>query len=135
MAKGQHPYKEHHQWVLANCLAQTKALSFGRGAKELQDKENIREDLLPFQIFEGQRPNTTIILKELNPFTLGMLMAFYEHQVFSLGHLQNIYSFDQWGVELGKTLAQDIYHGEKTDFDASTNKQREILRMFSNDAE
>ena len=118
-----HSYREHHQWLLANCLAQTRALFLGKGEEEA---------MIPFKTFEGKRPSTTIILKELTPFTLGMLMAFYEHQVFCLGHLQNICSFDQWGVELGKALAREIHDAPKnTTFDPSTDKQREILYSFS----
>ncbi len=121
VAKPEHKNQENHYWTLANCLGQTRALSLGK------------HDHNPFKTFTGQRPSTTIILKELSPLNLGMLFALYEHQVFCLGHLQNIYSFDQWGVELGKSLAKEIYEREKTgqSFDASTNRQLQVLADFS----
>ena len=98
-AKVKHPYREHHEWVLANCLAQTRALFLGKSEED-------EEAMIPFKTFEGKRPSTTIILKELTPFTLGMLMAFYEHQVFCLGHLQNICSFRSMGSGVGQGLGQ-----------------------------
>ena len=65
-------------------------------------------ELLPFKVFEGNKPTNSILVKELNPFTLGQLIAFYEHKIFVQGSIWNIYSFDQWGVELGKQLANKI---------------------------
>ena len=120
VAKPEHSNHDHHRWLLANCLGQTKALMTGN----LDDS--------PFKKCSGRRPSTTIILKQISPSNLGMLSALYEHQVFCLGHLQNIYSFDQWGVEIGKTLAKKIYEAQETScqFDLSTDRQVQILKDF-----
>ena len=125
VAKAHHGDGRMHSWLLANCLAQTRALLMGRSAQEVI-AEGTDEALVPFKTFGGGRPSTSLILKELNPSTLGMLAAFYEHRVFCLGHFQNVYSFDQWGVELGKALAKDI-HERKATFDPSTEGQLAVL--------
>jgi glucose-6-phosphate isomerase len=90
------PVGDHHQKLLSNFFAQTGALMNG---KEHTD---------PFRIFEGNRPSNSIIVKKLTPFTLGKLIALYEHKIFVQGIIWNIYSFDQWGVELGKQMANII---------------------------
>jgi glucose-6-phosphate isomerase len=87
---------DHHQKLLSNFFAQTEALMNGT------DNEN------PYRIFEGNRPTNSILIKQITPFTLGQLIALYEHKIFVQGVIWNIYSFDQWGVELGKTLANKI---------------------------
>ena len=96
VARPHHESGEPHSWLLANCLAQTRALMAGKTAGKVR-KEGTAEALVPFKSFAGGRPSTTIVLKELTPFALGMLTAFYEHRIFCLGHFQNVYSFDQWG--------------------------------------
>lgn len=100
--KPAHKHDEHHKKLLANCFAQSEALMDG----------NLNED--PFRNFEGNRPSNTLLMDELNPSNLGSLIALYEHQVFVQGIIWNIFSFDQWGVELGKVLAKKIVAGEKS---------------------
>ena len=106
---------EHHKKLMANFYAQTQALAVGKTKEEVhldlkfQGKiENI-EKLLPFKVFEGNKPTNTILIKKLTPRNLGSLIAMYEHKIFVQGILWNIYSFDQFGVELGKELAHKIY--------------------------
>ena len=106
---------EHHTQLAANCFAQSEALMKGRSADEVkaelaaQNMEQSRADMLvPYKVFDGNRPSATILFRELSPETLGSLIAMYEHKVFVQGALLNIFSFDQWGVELGKSLAKAI---------------------------
>lgn len=107
--------KEHHDKLMANFFAQTQALAEGKTKEEAhldlktQGKMNEIETLLPYKIFEGNKPSTTILIKKLTPKTLGSLIAFYEHKIFVQGIIWNIFSFDQFGVELGKELAQKLY--------------------------
>jgi glucose-6-phosphate isomerase len=98
---------EHHDLLLANCLAQTEALAFGKTAATLR-AEGVARSLIPHRTFEGNHPTTTIVADRLDPFTLGSLVALYEHKVFVQGAIWGINSFDQWGVELGKVLAKRI---------------------------
>jgi glucose-6-phosphate isomerase len=97
----------HHDILLANVFAQTEALAFGKSAKEVK-AEGTPDWLVPHRVFEGNRPSNTILAERLTPETLGKLIALYEHNVFTQGAIWNIDSFDQWGVELGKVLAQRI---------------------------
>jgi glucose-6-phosphate isomerase len=114
-AKETHPYKNHQQILLCNFIAQTEALMKGKNEEEVYEDliksgktaEQIQE-LLPYKIFEGNKPSSTFLFKEFNPFELGRLIALYEHKIFVQGVIWNIYSFDQWGVELGKQLAGSI---------------------------
>ena len=101
------PLGRHHDMLLANVFAQTEALAFGK-TKEQVKAEGTPNWLVPHRVFEGNRPTNTILAEELNPETLGKLVALYEHSVFTQGVLWDIDSFDQWGVELGKVLAQRI---------------------------
>ncbi|MBE0665193.1 MAG: glucose-6-phosphate isomerase, partial [Candidatus Aminicenantes bacterium] len=101
------PYKDHHERLLANMFAQSQALAFGRTLEELA-AEHVSEVLLPFREFPGNRPSNTIMAEKLTPGILGRLIALYEHKVFVQGVIWNIFSFDQWGVELGKSLAKKI---------------------------
>ncbi|MCB0716562.1 MAG: glucose-6-phosphate isomerase [Chitinophagaceae bacterium] len=124
---------EHHEKLLSNFFAQTEALAFGKNEdavkNELKNKgltEKEISQLLPFKIFPGNKPTNSILLKELTPFTVGTLLALYEHKIFVQGVIWNIYSFDQWGVELGKELAQKILlelrsQTPSTEHDGSTN--------------
>jgi len=95
---------EHHRRLMANMLAQASALAFGRTAAEAR-KGGVSGDQLPWRLFPGNRPSSILMMKRLSPFNLGRLVALYEHKVFVQGVLWDIYSFDQWGVELGKGLA------------------------------
>jgi glucose-6-phosphate isomerase len=97
----------HHEILLANVFAQSEALAFGKTAEEVRS-EGIEESLVPHRVFEGNRPSNTILAERLDPATLGKLVALYEQMVFTQGVIWNLDSFDQWGVELGKVLAQRI---------------------------
>jgi len=101
------PLGRHHDMLLANVFAQAEALAFGKTAKEVK-AEGIPDSLAPHRVFEGNRPSNTILADKLTPEVLGKLIALYEHSVFTQGVIWNINSFDQWGVELGKALAQRI---------------------------
>jgi glucose-6-phosphate isomerase len=101
------PTGDHHDLLMANLFAQTEALAFGKTADELR-AEGVPEALVPHRAFEGNRPTNTLLAERLTPATLGALVALYEHKVFVQGTIWQINSFDQWGVELGKVLAQRI---------------------------
>src|SRR5215468_5516378 len=101
------PLGRHHDILMANVFAQTEALAFGKTIEEVK-AEGTPDWLAPHQVFEGNRPSNTILAERLTPETLGKLVALYEHYVFTQGVIWNINSFDQWGVELGKVLAQRI---------------------------
>jgi glucose-6-phosphate isomerase len=101
------PLGNHHDLLLANVFAQTEALAFGKTAEEVR-AEKTPEWLVPHRVFQGNRPTTTLMAERLTPAMLGTLVALYEHTVFTEGALWQIDSFDQWGVELGKQLAQRI---------------------------
>jgi glucose-6-phosphate isomerase len=131
--ESQTPLGDHHEKLLANFLAQTEALAFGKTAGEVRDeiekKEMPRatlEALLPHKVFEGNRPTTSLLYQKLTPHRLGSLIALYEHKIFVQGIIWGINSYDQWGVELGKELASRILpklRGDETvpDHDSSTN--------------
>jgi glucose-6-phosphate isomerase len=106
-ARPLHALGRHHDMLLANVLAQTEALAFGKTAEEVT-AEGTAEALVPHRVFEGNRPTNTLLLDQLSPAALGRLVATYEHDVFTQGAIWGIDSFDQWGVELGKALAQRI---------------------------
>jgi glucose-6-phosphate isomerase len=97
----------HHDLLMANYFAQPEALAFGKTAQEVAD-EGVAPELVPHKVFEGNQPTTSILAQRLDPFTLGALMAMYEHKVFVQGVVWGINSFDQWGVQLGKVLATRI---------------------------
>jgi len=106
-AKPLNPLGRHHDMLLANVFAQTEALAFGKTPEQVK-AEGTPDWLVPHRVFEGNRPSNTILAKQLTPEALGKLVALYEHSVFTQGVVWNIDSFDQWGVELGKVLAQRI---------------------------
>jgi glucose-6-phosphate isomerase len=101
------PLGRHHELLLSNVFAQAEALAFGKTAGEVK-AEGTPEWLVPHKVFEGNRPSSTVLARRLDPETLGVLVALYEHSVFTQGAIWNINPFDQWGVELGKALAQRI---------------------------
>jgi glucose-6-phosphate isomerase len=110
-----HGNKDHHDKLMSNYFAQTEALMNGKTEAEVlqesQDQSLSKEQLaklLPFKIFEGNKPTTSLLIKKLTPESLGKLIAMYEHKIFVQGIIWNIYSFDQFGVELGKQLAKSI---------------------------
>ena len=106
-AKSLNPEGRHHDILVSNVFAQAEALAFGKTAEEVR-AEGTPEALVPHRVFEGNRPSNIILAEKLDPFTLGTLIALYEHAVFTQGVIWGINSFDQWGVELGKVLAQRI---------------------------
>jgi glucose-6-phosphate isomerase len=120
------PLGNHHDLLMANLFAQTEALAFGKTPAEVK-AEGTADWLAPHRTFEGNRPSSTLLADRLTPATLGSLVALYEHSVFTQGVIWNIDSFDQWGVELGKVLAQRIIpdlenpSGEPLQHDSSTN--------------
>lgn len=128
----QNPIGDHHVKLMANFFAQTEALAFGKTAEAVA-AEGTRPELVPHRTFEGNRPTNTIMADRLTPFVLGQLIALYEHKVFVQGVIWNIYSFDQWGVELGKALAGKILEelnapdDAELPHDGSTN---ELIRRF-----
>ncbi len=101
------PIGDLHDKLMANLFAQTEALAFGKTAEECR-KEGEPEKLIPFKTFEGNRPTNTLLCDKLTPETLGALVALYEHKVFVQGVIWNVYSYDQWGVQLGKVLAKGV---------------------------
>ena len=125
------PLGDHHRLLVANCLAQTEALMRGKTEDEVRAELTAQghsgaalDALVPHKVFPGNRPSTTIMYRKLGPRTLGMLLALYEHRVFTMGAVWQINSFDQWGVELGKqlatTIAKDLASAAETNHDSST---------------
>ena len=126
-------YADHHRWLLANCMAQSKALLTGKTAQEVREEllatgvsESEIERLTAHKVFPGNRPSNTILYRQLTPQVLGSLLAMYEHRTFVQGVIWDVNSFDQWGVELGKSLAKDlneelIRDGSVEGHDSSTN--------------
>jgi glucose-6-phosphate isomerase len=127
------PVGDHHVKLLSNFFAQTEALM--KGKDEAEVKEELKKEgkspqeikkLLPFKIFKGNKPTNSFLIKEITPETLGSLIALYEHKIFVQGVIWNIFSFDQWGVELGKQLAKNVLPELENDekiisHDSSTN--------------
>jgi glucose-6-phosphate isomerase len=106
-AQSHNPTGNHHLKLMANFFAQAEALAFGKTAEQLE-AEGVHADLIPHKTFAGNRPTNTLLGRKLDPHMLGMLLALYEHKIFTQGIIWNIFSFDQWGVELGKVLATNI---------------------------
>lgn len=136
--KSLHGDVDHHNKLMANFFAQTEALMNGKTADEVKQELEIQgmsgaelEKLLPFKVFEGNKPTNTILIDKLTPKSLGSLIALYEHKIFVQGVVWNIFSFDQWGVELGKQLAKnilgDIENSEIGKHDSST---MQLLHFF-----
>ena len=131
-AKSLNPRGDHHQKLLSNLFAQTEALAFGKSENELKN-EGEEERLIPYKSFTGNRPTTTIMAEKLTPVILGELISLYEHKIFTQGVIWNIYSFDQWGVQLGKVLAGLILpelfcEDDKLKHDSSTNSLIEYYK-------
>jgi len=136
------PIGDHHIKLLSNFFAQTEALMNGKTEKEVKEElvkagkseEEIKR-LTPFKVFDGNKPTNSILVKEITPFTLGALIAFYEHKIFVQGIIWNIFSFDQWGVELGKQLANKILPelestASVNSHDVSTNGLINLYKVF-----
>lgn len=136
---------DHHELLLSNFFAQTEALMNGKTEKENYDElknsglnEAELKNILPYKIFQGNKPTTSILYKKLTPKTLGALIAMYEHKIFVQGIIWNVFSFDQWGVELGKQLANKILTEIKNDdrlttHDSSTNGLMNTYKEMKNE--
>ncbi|AXY02293.1 glucose-6-phosphate isomerase [Vibrio alfacsensis] len=136
------PASDHHQKLMSNFFAQTEALAFGKSTETVQAEfakagksEEEMASLVPFKVFEGNRPTNSILVKQITPRTLGNLIAMYEHKIFVQGVIWNIFSFDQWGVELGKQLANQILpeladESEINSHDSSTNGLINAFKAF-----
>jgi len=132
-AQSHNPLGDHHSKLLSNFFAQTEALAFGKTKEEVEAEfvkagKSLEEvkDIVPFKVFTGNKPTNSILVQKMTPFVLGTLIAMYEHKIFAQGVIFNIFSFDQWGVELGKQLANrilpELADKEKvTSHDSSTN--------------
>ncbi len=121
-AQSQHPVGDHHEKLMANFFAQTEGLMNGKTeALVRQESPLVSEDLVPFKVFKGGVPTNTILMKELSPKNLGALISMYEHKTFVQGAIWNINSFDQWGVELGKNLANTILPELKNEHEISSH--------------
>jgi glucose-6-phosphate isomerase len=132
--------KDHHDKLMSNFFAQTEALLMGKTEAQVKaefEKQGISEEkaafLLPFKVFSGNKPTNTLLIDKLTPASLGALVALYEHKIFVQGIIWNIFSYDQWGVELGKQLASsilnEIVNNEPKDHDSSTTF---LLKKYSN---
>lgn len=129
--RSHNPVGDHHAKLMSNFFAQTEALAFGKTADECR-AEGVPEKLVPHKTFPGNRPTNTLLAEKLTPETFGQLVALYEHKIFTQGVIWNIFSFDQWGVQLGKVLANRILPELKSKdsplaHDSSTN---ELIRRF-----
>ncbi|MBA0185873.1 glucose-6-phosphate isomerase [Pectobacterium versatile] len=132
-AVSHNPLSDHHSKLLSNFFAQTEALAFGKSRDVVEAEFSAAgksakevEHVAPFKVFEGNRPTNSILLREITPYSLGALIALYEHKIFTQGAILNIFTFDQWGVELGKQLANRILPELENDstidsHDSSTN--------------
>ncbi|MFB6435064.1 MAG: glucose-6-phosphate isomerase [Candidatus Malihini olakiniferum] len=140
-ALSHNPLGDHHGKLLSNFFAQTEALAFGKSHNVVEDNITVQgktakqfEHIAPFKVFEGNRPTNSILLRKITPYSLGSLIAMYEHKIFTQGVILNIYTFDQWGVELGKQLANRIFPELENDqsvssHDSSTNG---LINLFKN---
>lgn len=136
------PIGDHHLKLMSNFFAQTEALMNGKSIEEVKvemEKEGkspeVIEKIAPHRVFEGNRPTNSILVKQITPYTLGALIAMYEHKIFVQGVIWNIYSFDQWGVELGKVLAKSILpelssNEDISSHDGSTNSLINAFKAF-----
>ncbi len=141
-AMSHNPIGDHHQKLMSNFFAQTEALAFGKSKEQVEGElvaagktaQEI-EELVNFKVFEGNRPTNSILVKQITPRTLGNLIAMYEHKIFVQGIIWNVFSFDQWGVELGKQLANQILpelrdNQSVTSHDSSTNGLINAFKAF-----
>lgn len=133
---------DHHLKLVSNFLAQTQALAFGKSQVTLlnelissgQNRKNINK-ILPFQICQGNQPTNSILIRKITPYNLGALIALYEHKIFVQGYILNIFSFDQWGVEIGKELSKSIYdylnnNTQEKNYDSSTQGLINFYKSF-----
>ena len=138
--KSLHNNTKHHDKLMANFFAQTETLMKGKTReavkRELENSnlsETEREMLIPFKDFEGNKPTTTFLIDKLTPKSLGKLIAMYEHKIFVQGVIWNIYSYDQWGVELGKQLARKVLSDfEDVENMKHDNSTSQLIRAYKN---
>ncbi|PJC85287.1 glucose-6-phosphate isomerase [Vibrio sp. HA2012] len=133
------PTGDHHQKLMSNFFAQTEALAFGKTKEQVEAEfaaagksaEEVK-DLVPFKVFEGNRPTNSILVKQITPRSLGNLIAMYEHKIFVQGVIWNIFTFDQWGVELGKQLANQILPelADKSSVDSHDSSTNGLINAF-----
>jgi glucose-6-phosphate isomerase len=131
-ARSLNPLGDHHHKLMANFFAQTRALAFGKTEEEVR-AEGVAEGLIMHRTFPGNRPTTTIMAERLTPAVLGRLIALYEHKIFTQGVIWNIYSFDQWGVELGKALAGEILprlHSTESPVDGQDSSTKGLIQYY-----
>ncbi|RKF22211.1 glucose-6-phosphate isomerase [Alginatibacterium sediminis] len=142
-AQSHNPIGDHHSKLMSNFFAQTEALAFGKSKATVEAEfvaagKDLTEvaDLVPFKAFEGNRPTNSMLVKKITPYTLGALVAMYEHKIFVQGAIWNVFTFDQWGVELGKQLANQILpelqnDSEVSSHDTSTNGLINAFKAWS----
>ena len=129
-AQTHNPTGDHHDKLMANFFAQTQALAFGKSSQALAD-EGVDEALIPHRTFTGNRPTNTLMAEKLTPFVLGQLIALYEHKIFAQGVIWNVFSFDQWGVELGKSLAIEILQQLQSDEASNAGVDASTLQLMT----
>ena len=129
-AQSHNPTLDHHDKLMANFFAQTRALAFGKSSQTLAD-EGVDAALIPHRTFTGNRPTNTLMAEKLTPFVLGQLIALYEHKIFAQGVIWNVFSFDQWGVELGKSLAVEILQQLQSDEASNANVDASTAQLMA----
>lgn len=129
-AQSHNPTCDHHDKLMANFFAQTRALAFGKSSQTLAD-EGVDAALIPHRTFTGNRPTNTLMAEKLTPFVLGQLIALYEHKIFAQGVIWNVFSFDQWGVELGKILAVEILQQLQSDEASDANVDASTAQLMA----
>ena len=129
-AQSHNPTLDHHDKLMANFFAQTQALAFGKSSQTLAD-EGVDAALIPHRTFTGNRPTNTLMAEKLTPFVLGQLIALYEHKIFAQGVIWNVFSFDQWGVDLGKSLAVEILQQLQSDEASNANIDASTAQLMA----
>ena len=128
------PLQQQHELSLANCLAQSRVLAFGNSAVA-ESKGTIGVDTDKYKYYRGNQPSTTLLLDELTPYSLGSLVALYEHKVYVMASIWDVNPFDQWGVEMGKKMAESVHyamqHETKAPFDTSTDQLLQYIRQLT----
>ena len=129
-AQSHNPTCDHHDKLMANFFAQTQALAFGKSSQTVAD-QGVEAALIPHRTFTGNRPTNTLMAEKLTPFVLGQLIALYEHKIFAQGVIWNVFSFDQWGVELGKSLAIEILQQLQSDEASNANVDPSTAQLMA----
>ena len=124
------PTCDHHDKLMANFFAQTQALAFGKSSQTVAD-QGVEAALIPHRTFTGNRPTNTLMAEKLTPFVLGQLISLYEHKIFAQGVIWNVFSFDQWGVDLGKSLAVEILQQLQSDDASNANTDASTAQLMA----